>query len=847
MTEDGKKTILLVEDEAIISLSEKRALERYGYRVQTAADGESAVAFFARGSAVDLVLMDINLGDGIDGTEASRLILMENDLPIVFLSSHAEPEIVERTEKITSYGYILKNSSITVLDASIKMAFKLFEANSRITRTMNKLEATVGALPDLLFEFGLDGRYYDCHSPRADLLVGPISELLGKKVPDVLPPEVSGVIMSALQEAHQKGSSIGKRYALSVPSGLRWFEISASQMASGAEEPHFMMLCRDISERKQLEERYVASNEMFQAVLDSIPQYLCWKDRESRFLGCNKNHSDLFGFPDTKAIIGKSDWDIHRGKAEIESYIRDDREVMGSDAAKYHIIERTIFPDGRQRWHDTNKVPLHDADGRVNGIMIAYTDITDKKGTEDSLAREQYMRETLMDSSSDFIFFKDLDSKFILVNKAMLAYFGLGDPSEIIGKTDFDFFPAALAQRKFEDERRILNTGAPLIDEEEEQSFAGRNAWVLTQKWPLLDKDGSVIGTFGFSRDITERKGTEKALAEEQYLFQTLLDTSSDHIYFKDRESRFLRTSRAHARFVGLSDPKDMVGKTDFDFFTEVHAAEAYRDEQAVIDTGESIRKEETNIRPSERSTWVLTEKLPLKDKDGRVVGTFGISRDISDRKQSEVRVKALLDEKELVLKEVHHRVKNYLTVISNLVLLQLSTTDGDGTTRALKEIESRIQSISVLYERLYQSPNFDRMSIRAYLPALVARIIENFPAASKVRVEESYDDIVLGADKLQPLGLIVNELLTNIMKYAFAGRSSGLISLSARRQGDIVSLAVQDDGIGLPKEIDFKNSTGLGLMLVENLTGQLKGTIKAERQNGTKIILEFEGTGPAP
>lgn len=123
------KTILLVEDEVLIAMAEKAQLQKYGYDVHHVSSGEKAVAAIdAATYPVDLILMDIDLGPGIDGTEAARQILNEVEIPIVFLSSHTEPEVVAKTEKITSYGYVVKNSAVTVLDASVKMAFKLFDA-----------------------------------------------------------------------------------------------------------------------------------------------------------------------------------------------------------------------------------------------------------------------------------------------------------------------------------------------------------------------------------------------------------------------------------------------------------------------------------------------------------------------------------------------------------------------------------------------------------------------------------------------------------------------------------------------------------------------------------------------
>ena len=132
MSGNNQKTILLVDDEILITMTVKMSLEEYGYNVITANSGKEAVAAVDKTPGIDLILMDIDLGKGIDGTEAAQMILETHDLPLIFVSSHTEKEIVEKTEGITSYGYVVKNSSITVLDASIKMAFKLFNSNKKV-------------------------------------------------------------------------------------------------------------------------------------------------------------------------------------------------------------------------------------------------------------------------------------------------------------------------------------------------------------------------------------------------------------------------------------------------------------------------------------------------------------------------------------------------------------------------------------------------------------------------------------------------------------------------------------------------------------------------------------------
>jgi len=150
MSETTKMTLLLVEDESVIAITEKVQLEKYDYKVLVVSTGEKAIEAVKTSSEIDLVLMDINLGDGIDGTEAAEVILKDRDIPILFLSSHSEREIVEKTKKITSYGYVLKNSSITVLDASIKMAFKLFEKDNIRFNTL------AGSQSILIWESGVN-------------------------------------------------------------------------------------------------------------------------------------------------------------------------------------------------------------------------------------------------------------------------------------------------------------------------------------------------------------------------------------------------------------------------------------------------------------------------------------------------------------------------------------------------------------------------------------------------------------------------------------------------------------------------------------------------------------------
>ena len=180
-----KKKILLVEDQAIIAMQKKMRLDDYGYDVHVVHKGEAAVES-VRNTSFDLILMDVDLGSGIDGTDAAEIILRDRDIPILFLSSHTEPEIVERTEMITSYGYVVKGSDITVLDASIKMAFKLFRAKQQLEKTNKILTAVIEQSPVIMVMIMADGTIRYFNEPCADYFKQHNRESVIGKTPDKL-------------------------------------------------------------------------------------------------------------------------------------------------------------------------------------------------------------------------------------------------------------------------------------------------------------------------------------------------------------------------------------------------------------------------------------------------------------------------------------------------------------------------------------------------------------------------------------------------------------------------------------------------------------------------------------
>jgi len=324
-----QKTILLVEDDPSLEVLGITNLEKIGYHVITANTGVTAIQTVDQNPEIDLILMDINLGHGIDGTEAAKIILSRHNIPLVFLSSHTEKEIVEKTEQITSYGYIVKQSGLTVLDVSLKMAFKLFEANQNLRETNNKLKATLDALPDILFEIGLDGYIYDYRASRSDLKFSTVSEIVGKNIHGVLPDCACNTFQSGLKEATDKGYSRGMQCKWTTKSDVVWFEISVSQKPGDPTNPRFIVICHNITDRKIAEDKLIESENLLNEA-QSLAKTGSWSWKiETDEVSWSKTLYDILGYDSNQPPPKYSDFNslysqdsLFRLRIAVEKAIR---------------------------------------------------------------------------------------------------------------------------------------------------------------------------------------------------------------------------------------------------------------------------------------------------------------------------------------------------------------------------------------------------------------------------------------------------------------------------------------------------------------------------------------------
>lgn len=276
-------------------------------------------------------------------------------------------------------------------------------------------------------------------------------------------------------------------------------------------------------------------------------------------------------------------------------------------------------------------------------------DLLNALGSENSqdLQIEKSYLQMLMDNIPDTIYFKDTESRFTRINHAKAKSLGLSDANEAIGKTDNDFFDAARAKQTWHDEQKLFKTGVPIINKLEHFQSEGKNKYLTATKIPIIDQDGVVRGLVGISRDVTKSKKFEKKLVKEQDLLRALMDNIPDKIFFKDRDSRFVRVNKAWAKKYNLDNTDEVVGKADVDFFNKSFAEETFQEEQLLMETDQPlINKLERKIREDGQESYKLVTKVPIRGKNGTISGLVGISHDITELKLAE---KELAREKDLL------------------------------------------------------------------------------------------------------------------------------------------------------------------------------------------------------
>jgi PAS domain S-box-containing protein len=346
--------------------------------------------------------------------------------------------------------------------------------------------------------------------------------------------------------------------------------------------------------------------------------------------------------------------------------------------------------------------------------------------------------------------------------------------------------------------------------------------------------------TVAVARDITERKEAEKSLLQSEEIFNQFMLNSPIYVFFKDDQIRSLRLSRNFEQMLGRP-LEELLGKTMDELFPSALAKSIVADDLKILNEGKHIEvEEELNGR------YYFTIKFPIII-EGKPTYLAGYTMDITDRKLADDLIKATLKEKEILLREVHHRVKNNLQVVSSLLNLQANKITDKALKETLEQSRNRIRSIALVHEKLYQSGNFAEINLKEYTRSLVTELFRMYLAdPAKINIRTEIEDINIPLIYAIPCGLIMNEIISNSLKYAFpenqAFKTKPEIFISLKTRPDnYLTLSAGDNGIGLPADYQCTDSSSLGLYLIQILaTGQLDGKIDINTENGTNFTITF-------
>ena len=711
----------------------------------------------------------------------------------------------------------------------------------------------------------------------------PASELLGRVIWDLYPHLVGTRIHRHYLDAAEKFTL--EHYEARSPLNGRWYEVFMKGRRGGVD-----VYMRDITERKMAEEALLKARDELESrveertaelkvvaqsfsaerhrlyeVLEALPVYVCLLDKDYRMPFANRYFRETFKDPEGRRCY---DFLFNRKKPceTCETYT-----VMKTRAPHHWFW---TGPNGRD--YDIYDFPFTDTDGSFM-ILEMGIDITEQKKAEGALKKANAYNRSLIEASVDPLVTINPDGTISDVNEATIRVTGFSR-EELIGTDFLDYFTEPeKAKAGYE---KVFRDGSVTDYALEIRHRNGQVTPVLYNAVVYRDAAGNVIGVFAAARDITGQKKAEEAIQKANDLLEkrvkertaelvqanvklkeeisqrrlaesqvkktvselyAAIESTADGIYVIDRAGRIIRSNQNFASMWKIPDELLQSG--------EDRAVSGYLKTQ-VKNPGLFTDGDDEYNPPRDRETYDMLElrdgriferySKPQK-MDALIIGRVMSYRDVTDRRHAEEKLLASLQEKETLIREIHHRVKNNLQIISGLLDMTRMRTPDSTTNSILTDMMLKIKTMAQIHTRLYESKQFDRINMGVQIRDQVADLSNIYGrAGAEISCEVDAGDIYLPVDQAIPCALVVNEILSNAFKHAFRGKKHGNLRISATQTDDHIRIIVHDDGVGIPSDLDVYRTTSLGFKLIRSLVTQLNGSVTVTSTHGTEVMVEF-------
>lgn len=603
------------------------------------------------------------------------------------------------------------------------------------------------------------------------------------------------------------------------------------------------VLTREIRRRKCTERTLRKSETRFRSLFELSLDGILAVDGNGRFLMANQAAEQMTGYLENE-LQKITFMDICAADCLDRTRLTFQEGIKGQPV---EIEVAMINKDGCRLDLLIASSPILDS-GKVEGVFCVARDITAKKRAEQALRESEKRYRTLFENMTEEVHFWQLVRdeagriktwRLVDVNPPTLATWGYSSVDEIRGRTTDEIFGPGATEHYLPVVQKIMTEGAPYSFED---YFPNLDKYFRFTSVPV----GNHFITTG--ADITSIKKAEQALARERDLLQSVLNSAGKaHLVYLDRDFNFIRVNETYAATCGYR-PEAMIGKNHFALYPHAENEAIFH---RVRDTAEPVEFHDKPFefpdQPERGVTYWDWTLIPVKDATGLVTGLIFSLFETTARKKaeealrkSEEQIRATLAEKEVLLKEIHHRVKNNMQVISSLVSLQADSIKDEAVREVFNDVNFRVRSMALVHELLYQSENLAKIDFSEYARRLLNNLWRYHGAvASSIRLNLDLQPVEFSIERAVPCGLILNELASNALNHAFKGRSEGEVSVSLRNtvEGG-VSLRVRDNGTGLPEGFDWMRAPSLGLRLVGMLSQQLHATVEVSSKAGTEFTV---------